>query len=64
MFGRQPINVIFECPKCTLVYVGVQEPRRDKTAGRFDCTDCGVKIHVWSGAYDYPIWRIFGAGRD
>ena len=28
-------------------------------AGRFDCTDCGVMIHAWSGAYDYPIWRIY-----
>jgi hypothetical protein len=37
----------------------MQERRPDRIAGRFDCTDCGVMIHAWSGAYDYPIWRIY-----
>jgi len=64
MFGRAPIGVIFACPKCTLLYVALQERRRDEIAGRFDCTDCGGMIHAWSGAYDYPIWRVFETGRD
>lgn len=58
-FGRAIIGVIFSCPKCTLLYVAMQERRPDKIAGRFDCIDCGEMIHAWSGAHDYPIWRIF-----
>jgi hypothetical protein len=64
MLGRALIEVILVCPKCTLLYVAAQERRRDKIAARFDCTHCGVMIHAWSGAYDYPIWRIFETGRD
>ena len=63
MFGRAPIGVIFACPKCPLLYVGMQERRRDTIAGRFDRTSCGAMIHAWSGAYDYPIWRVFATGR-
>jgi predicted RNA-binding Zn-ribbon protein involved in translation (DUF1610 family) len=59
MFSRAPISVIFACPKCMLVYVATQERRREKLAGRFDCTACGVMVHAWSGSYNYPIWRIF-----
>ena len=58
-FGRALIGVIFACPKCSSLYVAMQERRPDRIAGRFDCTDCGVMIHAWSGAYDYPIWRIY-----
>ena len=64
MFSRARIDVIFACPNCTLLYVAVQERRRDNIAGRFDCTVCGAMIHAWSGAYDYPSWRIFKAGSE
>jgi hypothetical protein len=64
MFGRAPIGVFFACPKCTLLYLAVQERRRDKLTGRFDCTDCGAAIHAWSGAYNYPIWRIIETPAD
>jgi len=59
MFSQAPISVIFVCPKCASVYVATQERRRDKLAGQFDCTTCGAVVHAWSGAYDYPDWRIF-----
>ena len=59
MFERTCMDVVFACPKCTLLYVAMQEPRPDKIAGRFDCIDCGGMIHAWSGAHDYPIWRIY-----
>jgi hypothetical protein len=58
-FSRTPISVIFTRPECALVYVALQERRRNKIAGRFDCTDCGAMVHAWSGAYNYPIWRIY-----
>ena len=62
MFGRTPIDVIFVCRKCSLVYVAKQERRRDKLTGKFDCTACGAVVHAWSGAYDYHDWRIVEDG--
>jgi predicted RNA-binding Zn-ribbon protein involved in translation (DUF1610 family) len=58
MFGQAPIGVVFVCPKCTSLYVAMQERRREKITGRFDCTDCGAMVHAWSGVYDYPSWRL------
>jgi uncharacterized protein YbaR (Trm112 family) len=43
-FGRALIGVIFACPKCSSLYVAMQEKRPDRIAGRFDCTNCGVMI--------------------
>ncbi len=57
MFSRTPIPVIFACAKCGLLYVATQERHRDKSAGRFDCTDCGRMVHSWAGVYDYPVWE-------
>jgi predicted RNA-binding Zn-ribbon protein involved in translation (DUF1610 family) len=58
MFGQAPIGVVFACPKCTSLYVAMQERRREKVTGRFDCTDCGAMVHAWSGVYNYPGWRL------
>jgi len=58
MFSGKPINVIFVCSQCSLVYIGQQERRADgKGAGRFGCTGCGAMVHAWSGVYDYADWK-------
>jgi hypothetical protein len=49
------IPVYFICHDCERLYLTSQ--RRGRKAGHFDCTDCGVMVHMWSGHYDYIDWK-------
>jgi hypothetical protein len=50
------------CPKCPSIYQATQKRAAHDSVGRFDCSGCGAKVHVWSGRYDYTDWQTFGAG--
>lgn len=49
------LSVYFACRHCEKVYVASQQRRTD--AGRFDCTDCGKQVHVWSGSHSFTDWK-------
>jgi predicted SprT family Zn-dependent metalloprotease len=48
----------FSCPGCGLPYTATREHHPDKHYGRFSCEVCGVKIHAWSGNYDFFDWKV------
>ena len=59
MFGGKPINVIFVCPQCSLVYVTQQERRaEDKGAGRFGCTAAERWSMLGQAFMTTQYWRL------
>jgi predicted RNA-binding Zn-ribbon protein involved in translation (DUF1610 family) len=57
-----PIKVIFMCDGCGQIFLAIQ--RRTNGTGKFDCTECGDTVYVWSGAYDYSAWKAMASTRN
>ena len=55
-------RVLFLCKGCGTTYLATQERREG--AGRFDCSSCRQPVHAWSGAYDYPLWKIVKSSKE
>jgi predicted RNA-binding Zn-ribbon protein involved in translation (DUF1610 family) len=60
-------TVIFACPKCGLAHEVRQVYVPTEESGRFDCADCGARIHSWKGVFNYagckPVRLGRGAGK-
>jgi hypothetical protein len=54
--GVRP-RTLFVCPKCGIGYRAICEQQHSEQSGRFDCIDCRVEVHSWSGMYDYTDWK-------
>jgi len=48
----------FSCPNCGLPYTATREQHATRHTGSFSCEVCGVKVHVWSGNYDFFDWQV------
>ena len=48
----------FSCPNCGLPYTATKEQHPDKHSGSFSCEVCGIKVHAWSGNYDFFDWKV------
>jgi predicted RNA-binding Zn-ribbon protein involved in translation (DUF1610 family) len=48
----------FNCPNCGLPYTATREQHPSKHSGSFSCEVCGVKVHAWSGYYDFFDWKV------
>jgi predicted RNA-binding Zn-ribbon protein involved in translation (DUF1610 family) len=48
----------FSCPNCGLPYTATREHHPYKHSGSFKCEVCGIKVHTWSGNYDFFGWKV------
>ena len=48
----------FSCPNCGLPYTATREQHATKHSGSFSCEVCGVKVHAWSGYYEFFDWKV------
>jgi hypothetical protein len=51
------LTIYFSCPNCKLVYQTTQVHVDAPTNGRFDCVECGERIHSWTGPYNFLHWK-------
>ena len=53
------IVVIFSCRRCYSIYEAVQEHAQGH--GKFDCAECGARVHSWCGDYRFTDWLAVAA---
>ncbi len=58
MAGSLWTTEYFSCPNCGLPYAVTKEQHPTRHSGSFRCEVCGVKVHAWSGNYDFFDWRV------
>ena len=56
MNSARAITVHFSCRDCGVIYCATQQ--RGTSSGLFECRNCAVPVHDWSGAYNFVDWRM------
>jgi transcription elongation factor Elf1 len=57
MISSVRLRKLFTCAKCGIIYRAICEQRSSEQSGRFDCIDCHIEVHSWSGTQDYTGWK-------
>jgi hypothetical protein len=48
---------LFKCQECYVWYQAKWEQFPEPAPGTFNCMDCGMLVHSWSGIDRYSGWR-------
>ena len=49
--------VYFSCPCCATICTASQQEQPVRHPGYFHCRVCAVRVHEWSGLYNFTDWQ-------